>query len=156
MPPAPALRPHPQAPMTSVELAAELAALPDLTAEQLRGRWLRLNGGPVPQLRAGMLRMALAWELQASIYGGLSKLARQRLDQLDTSKLVTTSPEVRPGMKLVREWNGVLYKVSVDDDGNVHWDGREWKSLSAVARAITGTRWSGPLFFGLRQQRRPA
>jgi len=54
-------------------------------------------------------------------------------------------------MRLVREWHSITHVVTVDDSGTVHWNGREWTSLSAVARAITGQRWSGPAFFGLRK-----
>jgi len=54
-------------------------------------------------------------------------------------------------MRLMREWNGTLHVVTIDEDGSIVWNGRTWKSLSEVARTITGTRWSGPAFFGLRQ-----
>lgn len=56
-------------------------------------------------------------------------------------------------MRLMREWNGTLHVVTVDEDGTILWNDREWGSLSAVARAITGTRWSGPAFFGLRTRK---
>ena len=55
-------------------------------------------------------------------------------------------------MRLTREWNGVLHTVTVEEDGRVQWNGRDWRSLSEVARAITGTRWSGPAFFGLKRK----
>ena len=57
-----------------------------------------------------------------------------------------------PGTRLVRAWGGKPYVVTIGADGAIHWDGRTWTSLSAVARAITGTRWSGPAFFGLKQK----
>jgi hypothetical protein len=59
-------------------------------------------------------------------------------------------------MRLVREWNGVLHIVTIGDDGTINWQGRTWASLSQIAREITGTRWSGPAFFGLKQKRKAA
>ena len=56
----------------------------------------------------------------------------------------------------MREWNGVLHTVMVGEDGQVHWNGKDWNSLSQVARAITGTRWSGPAFFGLKARGKAA
>jgi hypothetical protein len=53
-------------------------------------------------------------------------------------------------MRLVREWHGTVHVVTVDEDGSIHWNGRSWRSLSEIARTITGTRWSGPAFFGLK------
>jgi hypothetical protein len=97
-----------------------------------------------------LLRLALAWEIQARAYGGLSRETRRTLDQLAAAKTRTTS--VSPGMRLVREWNGRAHVVVVGDDGVIRWDEREWRSLSEVARAITGTRWSGPAFFGLKRK----
>ena len=72
------------------------------------------------------------------------------LDQVAGGKTRTRS--VQAGMRLVREWNGVLYVVTIEADHTVHWNGKSWNSLSEVARAITGTRWSGPAFFGLKQK----
>jgi hypothetical protein len=101
-----------------------------------------------------MLRLALAWELQAKVHGGHSSRTRQRLEQLDRAK--TTTQAAQPGMRLVREWQGTLHVVTIGDDHVVHWNDQEWRSLSEVARAITGTRWSGPAFFWLKQKRQAA
>jgi hypothetical protein len=134
------------------DLGAELAALADMPLAQLRETWDRVcEGRPLPRISAGLLRLALAWELQAQVHGGLSRQATQTLDQLANGKTKTRS--LAPGMRLTREWNGTLHVVSIDDQGSIHWNDREWKSLSAVARAITGTRWSGPAFFGLKQRK---
>ena len=97
-----------------------------------------------------MLRLALGYELQARALGGLSRFAQQRLAQLTSAK-TDTSP-VRPGMRLIREYEGVVHVVTIGDGGVVQWNEREWRSLSEVARAITGTRWSGPAFFGLEAE----
>jgi hypothetical protein len=88
--------------------------------------------------------------LQAKAYGGLSRKTQQRLAQLAAAKTQTT--DVKPGMRLVREWNGGVHVVDEDESGAIHWNGRTWGSLSEVARAITGTRWSGPAFFGLKRK----
>lgn len=135
-------------------LDADLAALATLSSAQLRARWAKVTRKTLPRISPSMLRLALAWELQARAHGGHSRRTLQRLDQLAAAKTVTTS--VKPGMRLVREWNGALHVVTVGDDQVIRWNDKEWKSLSEVARAITGTRWSGPAFFGLKQKRRAA
>ena len=127
-----------------------LADLPDLTLDDLRQRWHALTGQPAPRVRATLLRMALAYELQAATHGGLSRRCQQRLAQIAAAKTITRNAQ--PGMRLVREWNGVLHTVMIGADGTIAWNGRTWRSLSEVARTITGTRWSGPAFFGLKQK----
>ena len=98
-----------------------------------------------------MLRLALGYELQAKALGGLSRSAQQRLDQAATAKTQTRS--TTPGMRLVREWQGKVHIVTIGETGEVEWNGKVWRSLSEVARAITGTRWSGPAFFGLKERK---
>ena len=137
--------------MARLDLDTELAALADMPGADLRERWTALTGDAPPRVRPGILRMALAWEMQAAVHGGLSRRAQQRLTQEAHGK--TTTTDATPGMRLVREWNGVLHSVTIGEDGSVHWDERDWRSLSEVARAITGTRWSGPAFFGLRKRK---
>lgn len=129
-------------------VADEVAALSALTLAELRERWVRLVGAPTPKLGADTLRLALAWEIQASAYGGLARGVSQALDQLARGRTRTDS--LRAGMRLVREWAGQVHVVEVGEDEVIRWNGREWRSLSEVARAITGTRWSGPAFFGLK------
>ena len=136
--------------MTKLELGAELAALPAMTWAELKTRWSSLTGRPVPKVKHMLLRQALAWELQASIYGGLARRAERRLTQLSNGE-ADSGP--MPGMKLVREWKGVLHTVTIDAEEAIHWNGQTWNSLSEVARTITGTRWSGPVFFGIKQAR---
>jgi hypothetical protein len=134
--------------MTSVD--DQLAALPSLSSAELRERWTRLTGAPVPRISPALLRLALAWEIQARAHGGLSRIARQRLAQLAAAR--TRTAPAQAGMRLVRTWNGVAHVVVVGEDQVIRWNGRDWRSLSEVARAITGTRWSGPAFFGLRKK----
>jgi hypothetical protein len=101
-----------------------------------------------------MLRLALAYELQAKVLGDLSRKTKQRLDQVAAAK--THTRDVRPGMRLAREFGGKVHVVTIGEQGQITWNQREWRSLSEVARAITGTRWSGPAFFGLKQKRKAA
>ena len=133
------------------DLDAELAALADMTLAKMRERWQQVSDKPVPRVRRTLLRLALAYELQAALHGGLSRRTEQRLAYLAGQNSGPATP--RPGMRLVREWHGVLHTVIIDEEGLIHWQDRTWRSLSEVARAITGTRWSGPIFFGLRQRR---
>jgi hypothetical protein len=135
--------------MASVE--EQLAELEAMDRLELREHWARITkGAPRPKMSPSLLRLALAWEIQARAQGGLSRTTRARLEQIGAAKTRTES--ARSGMRLVRSWNGVAHVVTVDEDGVVHWSGKRWNSLSEVARAITGTRWSGPAFFGLKKK----
>lgn len=98
---------------------------------------------PPANLRNGLLRSVLAWNLQATASGwtpGASKPAPMPI----------SAPTVRPGTRLLREWKGSTHEVLVLANGFEH-DGKTYRSLSSVARAITGTPWSGPLFFGIKR-----
>ena len=134
--------------MSAVE--AEIAALEALSSAALRERWSALTGSPVPRISPKLLRLALAWELQARSCGGLSRATTRTLDQLGRGETLTAP--ARPGMRLVREWQGRVHVVTVGEDQVVRWEERPYRSLSEVARAITGTRWSGPAFFGLKKK----
>jgi len=140
--------------MLSDNVADELASLDELGSAELRRRWRELTGEPAPQVSPKLLRLALAYELQAREHGGLSRWAQKMLDQVAGGK--TRTRTVQAGMRLVREWQGTLYVVTIEADYTVQWNGKSWNSLSEVARAITGTRWSGPAFFGLKQTRTAA
>lgn len=133
------------------KLDADLAALATMSRAQLRSRWGEVSKKPLPRLSPAMLRLALAYELQAKVLGGLSRAAKQRLDQAAAAKTQTCSAS--PGMRLVREWQGKVHIVTIGENGEVEWNGQNWRSLSKVDRAITGTRWSGPAFFGLKQRK---
>lgn len=128
----------------------ELAQLTTLSSRQLRDRWTAMALGPIPLVSPAMLRLALAWEIQARALGGHSRATGQMLTQHMAARTSTTL--AMPGMRLVREWNGVAHIVTVGEDKIIRWNEREWRSLSEVARAITGTRWSGPAFFGLKKR----
>lgn len=135
-------------------LEDQLAELDTMAKRDLAHRWAKLTGRPVPQASTKLLRLALAYEIQAKAIGGLSRKTKQRFEQAAAAKTVTS--DIRPGMRLAREFGGKVHVVTVGDAGQIIWNGREWRSLSEVARAITGTRWSGPAFFGLRQSRKAA
>ncbi|WP_426265308.1 DUF2924 domain-containing protein [Sphingomonas sp. PWP1-2] len=128
----------------------QIARLTTLSSADLRETWTRLTASPVPRISPSLLRLALAYEIQARAIGGLSRETTRKLDQLAAAKTKTSA--VSPGMRLVREWGGKAHVVTIGDDKVIRWNEREWQSLSEVAREITGTRWSGPAFFGLKRK----
>lgn len=128
----------------------QIASLKAMSGDELRSLWRRLTATPVPRVSPSLLRLALAWEIQAKAQGGLSRTTQHRLDQIAGGK--TRSSPVSPGTRLVREWEGKLHIVTIDDHHVIRWNDQSWNSLSEVARAITGTRWSGPAFFGLKKR----
>ena len=128
-----------------------VADLRNMDLEGLRGLWAEYIGPP-PALRSpDLLRRLLAWHLQASRLGGLDGDTRRRLGQ----KGHVAPTNLHVGTRLVRIWQGQRYEVLIDAEGP-SFEGRRYKSLSEVARAITGTRWNGPRFFGLRAGREAA
>lgn len=110
--------------------------------------WTSLFDMPVPKgLSKPLMRRFLSTELQTRRHGGLTKTVKKVLRSEAPAK-PPKSPGLKPGGRLLREWNGVTHAVEVTDDG-YHWNGEGYHSLSAIARAITGAHWSGPRFFGL-------
>lgn len=104
---------------------------------------------PTPKgLSQSMLRRFLAHEVQTRSHGGLRKKALTALTRGDDKVPKQTSPTLQPGGRLLRDWNGVTHVVDVTASG-FEWRGKPWRSLSAIAREITGAHWSGPRFFGL-------
>jgi hypothetical protein len=134
--------------MTKVE--TQIAALERMSSKKLKEEWRRLTGAPYPRVSPKLLRLALAWEIQARAYGGLSRSTQQKLAQLAAGKTRTSG--VAPGTRLVREWQGRVHVVTIGEDKIIRWNDRDYRSLSEIARAITGTRWSGPAFFGLKKR----
>ena len=113
--------------------------------------WSDVFGTPVPKrLSSPFLRRFLAFELQTRQFGGLPKGFIDRLGRADAVKPETRSPALKPGGRLIREWNGTTHAVDVVDGGFL-WNGQRFASLSPIASAITGARWSGPRFFGLKR-----
>jgi hypothetical protein len=140
-------------------LAKQLEQLRELKPEELRKRWQPLFGSTAPpRLRSSLMVQAIARRLQEKALGGL-KPATQRLLQRvaeDTGagrKVSATVKRIQPrvGTMLVREWHGTKHQVSVLKDGFLYRSKR-YGSLSKIARTITGTEWSGPLFFGLKSR----
>lgn len=138
-------------------LALELSGLRDLSVDELKKRWRELFGIEPPR-RLGRLLMvrAIAYKLQEQAFGGLKAATRRRLKRAAESLADGRTPciapaPIKPGVRLLREWQGVMHEVIVLEEG-VRYRGENWRSLSAVARAITGARWSGPRFFGLKER----
>jgi len=142
---------------TAMKQVTELAEMP---YEALKQRWRDLYGTDPPAYSRQHMIRRLAYRIQELAYGGLSEEAKATLERIadedearrrpgrkDRWKAKSTQPI--PGTRLVRNWNGRRYEVTAVVDG-FELDGRRYRSLSAVAKAITGAHWSGPQFFGLR------
>lgn len=129
----------------------EVAQLATLDRAALARLWSDVLGGPVPPKMSQILqRRFLAHALQVRHSGDLPTAAAARLDRVAVGTERAAMPTLQPGGRLLRQWNGITHVVDVAKDGYL-WNGGRHKSLSSIARAITGTRWSGPRFFGLKQ-----
>jgi len=136
-----------------------LSRLPKLDVRELREEWCRLyKADASPHLSRELLIRAVAYRMQEVALGGLRPEPQRQLRQI-VQELKQTGeaakrfrPQLKPGTRLMREWQGRTYEVVILDDG-FFCQGTEYRSLSAIARKITGTAWSGPLFFGLKQTR---
>lgn len=130
----------------------ELDALASLSPAQLKDRWNGLEDCPPPSVPTSLLRRLVAQRLQERRYGALPALVARELARLGQEKsgaeLVRSRIELTPGTRLVREWNGRTISVEVIEDGFSYGD-RTWRSLTGIARHVTGAHWSGPRFFGL-------
>jgi hypothetical protein len=136
------------------EIRTEVDALRSLGKDDLRGRWSKLYGkAPPPALTKDLLGRMIAWRIQEEFYGGHNKATLRLLDRLARGVVSKSAgePRLRPGTVLMREHGGVRHTVTITPDGYV-WQDRTYSSLSAVARAITGTSWNGLRFFGLRER----
>ena len=140
-----------------------LADLNDLTKAALKAEWETCFGHPPPaRVRCDFLIRNLAWQRQAAQHGDLSKKAERQLRQLAAAfakdpnyQPPVARPPIKPGTRLLREWQGDVHEVIVAEHGYRYQD-TLYKSLSVIARHITGTRWSGPAFFGLNRPHRQA
>jgi DUF2924 family protein len=137
-----------------LDITAEMARLAGLAIDDLRTEWRRLHQTPPPKrLSRDILLRGISYRLQERLHGGLSKTTLRKLQGAPVawrSSARQRRPRVafKPGTRLVREWHEQTHTVVILDDG-VEWRGQRYRSLSVVARAITGARWSGPRFFGL-------
>jgi hypothetical protein len=135
----------------------EFEQLTGMNRQELKAFWTEQFGGEAPHARAAdLLRRRIAWQLQEEQFGGLSTETKRRLRELansferDSDHKPTARPTMQDGTVLTREWKGRMHTVQIKPDGFLY-NGKHYKGLSKIAREITGTRWSGPLFFGLRK-----
>lgn len=163
--------------LTKEDVEREIAALDGIDITALQNRWRELYKVPPPfKIRSGFLRRAIAYRLQELLYGGLSNATKKELRRIaeqarlnrshsggrrsneaseaTVASLLPRRKYLSPGTRLLREWNGTTELVDVLDKG-FGWRGKTYRTLSAVAVAITGTKWSGPKFFGLINTKKP-
>ncbi|MBO6882208.1 MAG: DUF2924 domain-containing protein [Marivita sp.] len=141
-------------------IPARLAALKSTPTKELKDQWRELFDSEPPPFNRRYLESRLAYRIQELAYGGLKPETIRRLERLGEEldggdrKKSRIRADFHPiaGTRLLREWQGVEHVVTVTVDG-FEWQGRPYKSLSAIARAITGTRWNGWVFFGLKSRR---
>jgi hypothetical protein len=148
--------------MTTHEpILARLATLKTMSVNELKAEWQILFDAPAPNNSRSFLESRLAYRIQELTFGGPDKQTRRLLDLLADEVNGTLTRKARiadprnpvVGTKLIREWEGVPHTVTVLKEG-FEWGGKRYKSLSAVARTITGTQWNGYRFFGLRERKR--
>jgi len=138
-------------------LEAEIGRLPNLSLFELRNRWKALFGHPAPKsLRRNFLARAVAYQMQVEVYGGLSAATKRRLREIANAvrngdaNAIPGSSRIKPGTQMIRQWQNTTHNVTALAEG-FEWNGRTYKSLSAVANAITGTNWNGFAFFGIKR-----
>ena len=135
----------------ALALDEKIGGVTSLSRDELVAEWTEAHGHPPPKgIKRALLERDLAYRLQAKALGGLKPATSRALMGFARGKGqgFDQAKELRPGARLVRDWNGVTHHVDVIEGGYL-WNGRRYRSLSAIARAITGARWSGPRFFGL-------
>ena len=145
-------------PGAGIDVAQRVAALSTLDLGELRQEWRRLFQSNPPRLSRDLMMRAIAYGLQAVAHGGLSKATERRLVSLaaeletDGQIAAPAEPRIKAGSRLVREWHGRIYTVAVTENGfDLH--GKSYRSLTTIAREITGAHWSGPRFFGLAKSK---
>jgi Protein of unknown function (DUF2924) len=141
----------------SAALEAEIGRLPALSLLELRNRWKMLFGHSAPKsLRRNFLARAVAYQMQVETYGGLSVGTKRRLREIANAvrngdgNSMLGSARIRTGTQMIRQWQNTTHTVTAVAEG-FEWNGRTYKSLSAVANAITGTNWNGFAFFGIKR-----
>ena len=140
-------------------LSQTLAALPALSRADLKERWQNIYKRPPPdRISRPLLIRALAYHIQEQALGGLKPTSARLLEQfMDKQRIQATAPTApalpsyKPGTRLLRQWHGETHEVTLLDEG-VLYRGECYRSLTQVAKAITGIKWNGPLFFGLRSR----
>lgn len=142
---------------SDLQVEAEVARIGSMNIAELRALWrTTFRGTPPKAFGPDLLRRALAQKIQERAYGGLDAKTARLLNQLiaqagKSNGKIVLPRRIKAGSVIVREWKGKRHSVTVSDDGFTH-DGQTYESLSEIARLITGTRWNGPRFFGLRSK----
>lgn len=147
---------QPSQPKTDPAVDAELEQLPTMPIVQLRKRYVELFRKPPPKaFGPDLLRRSIAYRIQEVAYGGLSRPVQKMLDQMikaywkNPKGRIELPRRIKPGSVLARDWKGTTHQVTVLEEG-YSYAGRSYASLSEIAGLITGTKWNGPKFFGLR------
>src|ERR1700704_4670244 len=146
----------PRGTIDDAALETEIGRLPALGLLELRTRWKTLFGHSAPKsLRRNFLARAVAYQMQVEAYGGLSVATKRRLREIvsavrngDANAMLGS--RIKPGTEMIRQWQNTTHTVTALAEG-FEWNGRNYKSLSAVANAITGTNWNGFAFFGIKR-----
>lgn len=144
--------------MTSLE--EQIVLLPAMPPAQLRALWREVWRRPAPDIGFDLLRRGIAWKLQARVHGDLPSHVKREIDGVLTrlrrgDAVAPARPSLRPGTRLVREWQGKTYQVVVLERG-YEFDGRHYRSLTQIAWAITGAHQSGLRFFGIQPRKPPS
>lgn len=137
-------------------LANDLDSIAALESAALASAWTEVFATPMPEVAPSLLRRALAYERQERKFGGLPVVLRKQLETAaagKTTEMPKPSLKLKPGTRLMREWNGTMYSVLVTPHG-FDFAGKTWSSLTMIARQITGSHQSGPRFFGLKRAKR--
>lgn len=138
------------------KIESDVAALENLSHPELKARWNELYEVPCPpHMSRKFLLRAVAYRIQESAFGGVENSTKRRMEKMAADvaagkPIKPRTAKIKPGTRLLREWNGTAHEVIVLESA-VQYRGKIWPSLSAVAREITGARWSGPRFFGLKE-----
>lgn len=135
-----------------------LAQIADIDPANLAEEWARRYGAPAPSISPDLLRLGLAYKFQEQRQGGVSRTTKTIMKRAAVKTDTTDRPtmplrKLTPGTRLVRDWRGVGHTVTVLEEG-FSYDGKQWTTLSAIAKAITGAHWNGPRFFGLTERRK--
>jgi hypothetical protein len=138
-----------------IALESEIAALPTLSAQELRTAWRALRcGDPTAASSRDLMLREIAYKLQERAHGGLAPAIKRRLrvlaEKIEANGALASAMLLKPGTRLLREWGGKTHTVIVVDEG-FEFKGERYPSLTQIARRITGAHWSGPRFFGLRR-----
>lgn len=150
-------------PDTEVErlVLEAIKSLRTASVKDLKSRLTTLTGCEAPRFaKRSLLTQLIAWRLQANAFGGIDPVLRRQLLAMggkgkalsNGEELCSRPPALQTGIKLLRSWKGVTHHVTVTN-GGFSWKDRTYKSLSVIAREITGTSWSGPVFFGLKKNK---